>query len=297
MSFLPFRPLLTRRLGPSLLVCFLLVAAGCGGGSSDSMDATPEDVDENTPVEITQAERAAFDAPSDSVLTEAQVEMFIKTSLLQFDLVRKHSERIHERAAAMEERAKEGGALASLRNLMEAGQTLAEYGNLIGGSYIRSARTLGYNPAEMEWVRDRMAETATYLAMEPMRQSMQAGAAEMRASLAEMRAQIERGEAPEGASEADLDAMLQSLEEAEASTAAGPVGAVARNIEVLRRARPNVTDPMWTAIGISAGSMGLMSLSGLADPNDQEAQKKLDELRSLFTDALENRVSPGMETE
>jgi hypothetical protein len=38
-----------------------------------------------------------------------------------------------------------------------AGQTMYQVGDLIGGSYVRSARSLGYNPAEMEWVRERMA--------------------------------------------------------------------------------------------------------------------------------------------
>ena len=33
---------------------------------------------------------------------------------------------------------------------------------------LRSARTLGYNPAEMEWVRDRMAEVSGYLVAKPM---------------------------------------------------------------------------------------------------------------------------------
>ena len=35
---------------------------------------------------------------------------------------------------------------------------------------------------------------------------------------------------------------------------------------------------MWVTIGLSAGPVGLMGLSGLADPNDAEAQEQLEEV-------------------
>lgn len=259
------------------------------------MDATPEDVDEDTPLAITEDERADFDEPADSLLTEAQVDAFLKTSLLQFDLVKKHSERLHERVAGMEKRSEDGGALAGLRTLMDAGRTAVEFGDVFGGSYIRSARTLGYNPAELEWVRDRMAEVAALTAFEPLRTSMAEGARESRAAIEAMRAQMEAS--GQEYSEEDLEESLRELDTMEQEAEQAPSGATARNLELLRRAKPNVTDEMWTALGLSAGSFGLVGFAGLADPNDQEAQQQLTELRSLYTDALENRVSQGMERE
>lgn len=279
-----------------MLCCVGLFMSGCGGGS-DEINATPEDVDESTPVEITEDEYAAFEAPADSVLMDEQVEQYLKTSLLQFDLIREHSTRIHERVARMEQRDQEGGTFAGLRNMMDAGRTVMEFGNVVGGSFIRSARTLGYNPAEMEWVRDRMSETAAYLAYAPVREGMRQGALETRASIEAMRDEMEAGGASNGYSQEDLDATLQQMDEAEQAFDTEPAGAVARNMEVLHRARPNVTDEMWTAVGLSTGAMGLMGFSGLADPNDEEAQAKLDEFRTLYTDALENRVTPGMEAD
>lgn len=278
---------ISRTLVWGVLLCVGSFAAGCGGG-----ETTPEDVDENTPVAITEAEYDAFDAPADSVLTDDQVEQYLKTSLLQFDLIRKHSERIHERVDRMEKRDQEGGAMAGLRNMMDAGRTVMEFGNVVGGSFIRSARTLGYNPAEMEWVRERMTETASYMAYAPAREGMLQGAQEARAGFEAMRDAEGSGYSAE-----EIEAMLQNVDEMERSLDTEPAGAVARNIAVLHRARPNVTDEMWTAIGLSTGAMGLMGLSGLADPNDEEAQAKLDEFRTLYTDALENRVTPGMERE
>jgi ElaB/YqjD/DUF883 family membrane-anchored ribosome-binding protein len=277
------------------LLTFALLFTGCGG-RSDSMDATPEDVDEDTPAEISEKERAAFEAPDDSVITEEQVTMYLKASLLQFDLVRQHSERLHERMQKMEERAEKGGTLAGLRNLMEAGSTIVEFGDLIGGSLVRSSRTLGYNPAEIEWVRDRMTELSTYVMFKPMQEAFAQSAQEARRNLEEMQAAMAESGEESGFTEEDIATALQNIEETE-STSFDIPPSVQKNIEVLHRAKPNVTDQMWSAIGVAGGAMGLMAISGLNDPNDTEAQQKLDEYRRLFTDALENRVSPGMENE
>lgn len=282
-----------RLLMWSTLLGLLVAAAGCGGGS-DSMDVAPDEVDESTPATITDTERAAFEAPPDSVLTSEQVEQYLKTSLLQFDLVRKHSEAIQERVAEMEQRDQEGGAFAGLRNMMDAGRTMMEFSEVIGGSFVRSARALGHNPAEMEWVRERMTEAAAYLAYAPARDGMREGAEEARAEFEAMRREMEDGGTAGGYSQEDFDAILQYTEAMERSMDVEPTGAVADNIEVLHRARPNVTDAMWTTIGLSAGTMGLAALAGLSDPNDEEARAQLDDLRTLYTDALENRVTPGM---
>src|SRR5690606_8354231 len=112
---------------------------------------------------------------------------------LQFDLIRKHSERLHERVAQMEKREEEGGALSGLRNLMDASRTIAEFGDLIGGSYIRASRTLGYNPAEMEWVRERIAETSTYLLFKPVQEGFAAGAREARERIEALQAEAATG--------------------------------------------------------------------------------------------------------
>ncbi|HEX2190474.1 MAG TPA: hypothetical protein VHG51_16315 [Longimicrobiaceae bacterium] len=290
---------LSRSRSSSLLpvgMLALALAACGGGGGGDAEEARPEDVDMDTPVAVTDEEMEAFRAPADSVLTPAQVEAYLKTSLLQFDLVRKESVGIHAKLKEMEERGKDGGTLGGLRNMVAAGQTMYQVSDLIGGSYIRSARSLGHNPAEMEWVRERMAEVAGYVAMKPMYESALQGAGQMRTQAEELRAQLAGGASP-GFSEADIQQMLVSADEAEAQAREQmqATGAVAANLEVLHRARPAVTDAMWGTVGFAGGAMGLVSLSGLSDPNDTEAQKKLDEFRRVYQDALNNRVSQGME--
>jgi hypothetical protein len=292
------RPFSPRTLGLRLALLPLVLGLAACGGRSDNLDATPEDVDETTSVAITEQEYAAFTPPRDSVLTAAQVEAYLKTSLLQFDLVRKHSERIHGRVQEMEKRSERGGAVAGLRNLMDAGRTMMEIGDQIGGSYIRSARTLGYNPAEMEWVRERMGEVAMYLAVKPMHESARQGAREMREQAAQLRQQLA---GPGGEAMGFTEEQIQGILDAADQTEAGlddqqAPRAMLASIETLRRARPAVTDPMWSSIGIAGGTSGLLGLSGLADPNDQEAQRRLDEFRRVFTDALANQVTPGMET-
>lgn len=285
----PLRPV----LGLSVPALALVLLAGCGGDSA-KMDATPEDVDMDTPIAITDKEAAAFKAPADSVLTDAQVTAYLKTSLLQFDLIRKQSASWHEKAAEMEKREKKGGTISQLRNLASAGSLLMQMGDMVGGSYVRSARTLGYNPAEMEWVRDRMSEIGGYMMLKPMREQAALGARQMREQAEQMRSRIASDEAS-GFTSADIDNMLSSADEVEKNAHEDVARSVSANLEVLRRSRPAVTDAMWGAVGIAGGSMGLAALSGLGDPNDAEAQKKLDEFRRLYEDALANRVSEGME--
>jgi ElaB/YqjD/DUF883 family membrane-anchored ribosome-binding protein len=290
---LPRSCLLVPRFAITALLAGLVA---CGGGRG-SNDATPDDVDETTSATITESEYAAFSAPRDSVLTAAQVEAYLKASLLQFDLVRNHSQRLHDRVKEMEQRGEQGGAIAGLRNLFDAGRTMAEFGDLIGGSYVRASRTLGYNPAEMEWVRERMAEVAFHLTLKPVQEASRQGAQGLREQAEQLRQQMaQSGDEAAGFTEEHIRGLLEMADQAEGSYADAEASrSVAASLAVLQRTRSNVTDPMWTTIGLAGGTAGLVALTGLSDPNDQEAQKKLDEFRQIFTDALDNRTTPGME--
>ncbi len=292
---LPFRSR-SRRSALLPVGMLALALAACGGGGDESAEAKPEDVDMSTPVAVTEEEINDFKAPADSVLTPAQVEAYLKTSLLQYDLIRKESVGLHAKVAEMEERAKDGGTLAGLRNMAAAGQTMYQVGDLIGGSYIRSARSLGYNPAEMEWVRERMTEVAGHLMMKPMYEQSVASAALMRKQAEDLRTQMAAAGAA-GFTEADVQQMIANADQAEAQAKEQMAAnrAVQANLAVLHRARPAVTDAMWGTVGFAGGAQGLIALSGLSDPNDGEAQKKLDEFRVVYQDALANRVSKGME--
>src|SRR6202008_1617960 len=176
-------PRLRRSFGTIAAGLGIFLLAACGGGGDAGGDASagdpadrdpdapaavtgraaaspgdPADVDQDAPAAVTEREVASFRAPADSVLTPSQVEAYLKTRLLQFDLIRREAPALHERVARMEERGKDGGVLSGLRNMADAGSLMVRYTDLIGGSFVRSARSLGYNPAEMEWVRERMVE-------------------------------------------------------------------------------------------------------------------------------------------
>lgn len=283
------------RLRRRFAVLGLAALAACGGDEQAASDAgaTPEDVDPKQSAVVTEDEQSDFRAPADSVLTPRQVEAYIKTSLLQFDLVRKESARLHEKVAQMEERGKDGGVLSGFRNLTEGMATMGQAAELVGGSFVRSARTLGYNPAEMEWVRERMGEVSGYLVAKPVLQ----GQADMAKSIRQQVEEARRAGPSSGYSEEMLQQMLAQAGEMERTAAQNTqiARATLRNYEVLRGARNNVTDPMWLAVGMSGGASGLLSLSGLGDPQDTTAQRHLEEYRRVFTDALENRVSKGLE--
>jgi hypothetical protein len=54
---------------------------------------------------------------------------------------------------------------------------------------------------------------------------------------------------------------------------------------------------MWAAVAF-AGATGLMALpASLTADSDTTAQRQLNEWRQVYTDALANRVTPGMEPE
>jgi hypothetical protein len=269
-------------------LCVLVLLAACGGGGDNAeAGATPDDVDPETSVAVTEQEEQSFTPPADSSLTPAQVEAYLKTSLLQFDLVRREAGGVQK----MEERAKDGGIIAGLRNVSDAAGMM----DRIGGSYVRSARTLKYNPAEMEYVRERMAEIGGFLAMKPMIEGQIQAAQQMRQQAADMRAQMAAGTL-QGYTEENLVEMEKQAAEMERMAREQvTASAVGRNLEVLRRARPNVSEPMWTTVGFAGGSAGLLGLTGLANPQDTAAQRQLNDWRRVYTDALANRVSAGME--
>lgn len=273
----------------------LVLLAACGGGddqqvAQNSQAENAEQVDQKSSATATEREVASFNAPADSVLTPEQVQAFLRTTLVQFDLIRNEAPQYHAKVAEMEKRGEKGGLIAGLRNAADAGGLIVGFGDLVGGSYVRSARSLNLNPAEMEWVRERMAEVSMYMAMRPM---YEAAASQART----MREQAESYRGQPGFDDATIQGMLQSADEMEKSAreqmAAG--AAVTRNVEVLHRARPNVTDHMWTAVALVGGPGGLLGLNGLANPSDTTAQRQLTEWRRIYTDALANQVTPGLE--
>lgn len=284
-------PMLRRSLGLGLIAvsvgaCNLkdkIPGAGGDGGSA------PSEVDQRSEAGVTDAERSAFTPPADSSLTPRQVEAYLRTSLTQFDLIRSEAPKLHQQVGEMEEREKSGGLISGLRNAAEGIGAMSHWADLVGGSYVRSARTLKFNPAEMEYVRERMAAVSGYLMTKPMQDAGRQMAQQMR-----QQAEAMRGQA--GVEQAQIDQMLQSAAEMEKSSAeSGASPAIQQNLNTLKQARGNVTEAAWTQIGFAGGGMGLLALSGLGDPTDTTTMRKLNEFRALYTDALNNRVTPGTE--
>jgi hypothetical protein len=284
-------PTLRRGLGLGLIA---LAAGACGmkdkiPGAGRDGGAAPSEVDQKSEGSVTEAEQNAFKAPADSSLTPQQVEAYLRTSLTQFDLIRSEAPALHQQVAEMEKRGKSGGLIAGLRNAAEGIGAMSHWADLVGGSYVRSARTLKYNPAEMEYVRERMGAVSTYLMTKPMQDAGKQMAQQMRQQAEAMKGQP-------GVDQAQIDQMMQSAAEMEKNASESNISpAIRQNLDALRRARSNVTEPAWQQIGFASGGMGLLALSGLGDPADTATTRKLNEFRTLYTDALNNRVTPGTE--
>jgi ElaB/YqjD/DUF883 family membrane-anchored ribosome-binding protein len=274
---------------PRLNVLLLAASlAACGGGDGAESGATPDDVDAETSATVTEQEQASFTPPADSALTPRQVEAYLKTGLLQFDLVRKEAAGMQQ----MAERAKDGGIIAGLRNVADGVGLM----DRLAGSYVRSARALELNPAEMEYVRERMSEVGTFLALKPMMEGQVKAAQDMKQQAAELRAQMAAGTL-QGYTEENIRTIEVQADTAEQMARAqlATASAAARNLQVLRQARPNVTEEMWTAVGFAGGAGGLLGLTGLANPQDTTAQRQLNDWRQVYTDALANRATPSMQ--
>lgn len=277
----------SKRLRRSLGLGLIAVAAGACGfkdklAQARDSGAAPSDVNQKTEVAVTDQERAAFTPPADSSITPQEVEAYLKTSLLQFDLLRSEAPKMHQQVADMDKRAKDGGLINGLRNVTEGMNALAHWGDFVGGSYVRSARTLKYNPAEMEYVRERMSALSGYYMTQPMRG--------MGASLRQ------QAQAMKGQPGVDASTVQSLLAQADSmDKQAEPSPAVKQNLQALHGARPNVSNAMWQQIGLVGGGMGLVALSNLGDPADTSTTRKMNEFRTLYTDALNNKVTPGQE--
>jgi len=271
----------------ALLPVALTALAACS--HKDAADVKPADVDPKQSATPTEQEAAAWKEPADSALTEQQVKAYLQVAMLQFDLVRKEAPALHQQVAEMDRRGKEGGVLNGFTNIVQAGTALAHGADLLGGSYVRAARTLGYNPAEMEWVRERMGEVGGYYMAKPMI-AAQVQAAE------QMKAQADQMAATSGLTAEQVAQMKQSAEEMRTSAATNDQPRhVLANSALVHRVRPGVSDQMWSQVGLFGGASGFAALVGLSDPKDTEAQKKLDEFRNLFQATMDNRTLPGLE--
>lgn len=291
-------PRLRRRARMGATGAAVLLAAACGGGGDASADEAEadvakavENVDADASATVTEQELSSFRAPADSVLTPQQIEAYLKTSLVQFDLIRREAPRLHEKAKQIEARGEkaDGGVLSGLRNAAEGFGLIAQYGDIVGGSFVRSSRSLGYNPAELEWVRERVGEVSGYLTVKPILEGSLKSAQQLKEQAESYRGQP-------GWTDEQVDAMIQQADEMAKNAAEqqSVSRAVQRNYEVLRQYRGNVTDPMWSVVGFAGGTAGLFALSGLADPNDSTAQKELDKFRRVYTDVLDNKVTPDL---
>lgn len=225
---------------------------------------------------MTDAERAAFTAPADSSLTPGQVDQYLRTALGQFRLLEADGPAMRKQLGGVQQPAAPSAKGARPRS------PGALWGSFVDATYVRSARKLRYNAAELLYVRRRVTEVAGHL-----QAGSQVVSSDQAAALYRQQAEAMRG-AP-GVSQAHIDAMLKAAEQAEGQQKAPATSPrVAQNLATLRRARANVSDVTWRRVtSVAAGG-----LRDLRNAPDAEARRDLDELRQLYEHALANREPP-----
>lgn len=218
--------------------------------------------------QVTDSERAAYAAPADSTLTPAQVDLYLQTALAQLELIEAEAPGLRGEIAAAPE---------------TAPPAMKRWSDFLAATYVRAARRVGANPAEMEFVGARMHAVGTYLGT----RASQASGKELAAIL---RAQAEGMRGTPGANPALVEGMLKQAEQAESQTVDPAPPRLQQNLDVLRRERANVSDATWTRIGRVSGGIGLMALGDMSDTTSTGVLAQLGEIRSLFEAALENRA-------
>jgi hypothetical protein len=225
--------------------------------------------------ELSQAERAAYTAPADSSLTAAQVDRYLRTTLAQVELLRAEGPQVRARLATVQRAsAPPAGAKGPRPKTRQA-----LWSDFVDGAFVRSARKLGYRPAELLYVRERLSSVSGKLLATEM-----SGAKDQTAALFRQQAESMRG--TPGVTQAQIDAMLQAAAQAEQQTPRPVHPRTAQNLAALRQAHPPLNDATWGKIAGVAAGIGMGELGELPDA---DAGRRLDELRQLHRDALENR--------
>jgi len=224
---------------------------------------------------IAEEERAAFTAPADSSLAADQVDRYLRATLAQLDLIEA------ERAPVQDSMAKlrEARRAAARSGAPRPRAPVAIWSDFVDATYIRSARELGYNPAELWFVRGRLAAVSGHL----MAQQAHAGRHQA-AALLRQQAELLRGQP--GVPPEQIDAMLRGAEETENAAPPPTSPRVLQNLETLRQARSGLSDSAWVRIGSVAAGSEVTTLGGMPDA---ELTRKLEELRELCRAAVENQ--------
>jgi hypothetical protein len=205
------------------------------------------------------------------------VDQYLRTSLAQLELLRAESPAARERMArAASERAQAApGAPKGKRPRSPQ----AVWGDFVDETFVRSARKLGYRPAELLYVRERLAQVSGHLLAAKAHAFNDQGAALMRQ-------QVELMRGTPGVSEAQLQSMLQAAERAEQQAPQPTPPRLAQNLGALRQAHAAVSDSAWGRIAAVAAGVEVSELGQLPEA---EAGRRLDALRELYVGALENR--------
>jgi hypothetical protein len=208
------------------------------------------------------------------------VDLYLRTTLGQLELIRAEAPAAREQM----ELAKRARAQSppSTPRARRPKTPQAVWSDFVDATFVRSARKLGYRPAELLYVRDRFAAVSGSLMASEAHAFKDDGAALFR-----QQAEMMRG--TPGVTQAQIDMMLQAADRAEHQAVPKTPPRLVQNLAVLRQAHAGLSDDSWGRItGVAAG----VEVSDLGQLPETEASRRLDDLRELHLGALENR-NPG----
>lgn len=224
---------------------------------------------------ISLEERAAFTAPADSSLAVEQVDHYLRATLAQLELIGEEAATVRDSLARLRMARREAARSGAPRPRAPA----AIWSDFLDAAYIRGSRRMGYNPAELWFVRQRVAMVGGHL----MAQQAHAGK-DQAAALFRQQAELLRSQP--GVPAEQVDAMLRAAEEAERQPPPPSPPRLLQNLEALRRARSTLGDSAWVRLaGVAAGG----EITALGELPETEMTVRLDSLQQVFRFAVESQ--------
>jgi ribosomal protein S17E len=156
-----------RRI-PVVIVCLSLALAGCKAKELAEKASISKDLDKRGTTDLMkEVANDKYTPPEDGRLTEAQVQMYLKTRDHAKQIAQVAKEELKKHAATADKKEK------SIAGMMEGFRAMGSAADFVTAD-IRAAKDLGYNSQEYLWVKSQVLVASTSVMAEKFNETITA---------------------------------------------------------------------------------------------------------------------------
>jgi ribosomal protein S17E len=156
-----------RRI-PVVIVCLSLALAGCKAKELAEKASISKDLDKRGTTDLMkEVANDKYTPPEDGRLTEAQVQMYLKTRDHARQIAQVAKEELKKHAATADKKEK------SIAGMMEGFRAMGSAADFVTAD-IRAAKDLGYNSQEYLWVKSQVLVASTSVMAEKFNETITA---------------------------------------------------------------------------------------------------------------------------